>query len=99
MLQLVWRDPEDYRGPMGIRLDGAHRLWRYKRGVPWVRSVLLYETPPRAVPTDTPVVDTANAADEFVLGGVDYRVVDGSWQHQALLAAGFTFRLVEDRPT
>jgi hypothetical protein len=91
-LRLVWRAPEDYRGPNGIRLDGAHRLWRYKR-VPtsWTRSILLYASPPRAVFVDSPTQDDANAADDFVLGGTDYRVEDGSWQHAALLAEGLVF--------
>jgi hypothetical protein len=94
-LRLVWRAPEDYRGPNGIRLDGAHRLWRYKR-VPtsWTRSILLYASPPSAVMVDSPTQTAANAADDFVLGGTDYRVEDGSWQHQALLAAGFEFELI-----
>jgi hypothetical protein len=94
-LRLVWRAPEDYRGPNGIRLDGAHRLWRYKRvPISWTSSLLLDRKALTATAVDSPTQTQANAADEFILGGVDYRVEEGSWQHQALVNSGYTFRAV-----
>lgn len=94
LLQLVWKR-DDYRGPQGIRLDGANRLWRYKR-VPtsWTSSLLLDKKALTATAVDSPTQTQANAADEFILGGVDYRVEEGSWQHQALVNSGYTFRAV-----
>lgn len=93
-VRLIWKHPDDYRGPMGIRLDGAHRLWRYKQGPSWVRSILLYESPPLAVHADVPTLTMVNGADEWILGGVNYVCEEGSWQHEALVDLGYFFEPV-----
>jgi hypothetical protein len=104
LAQLVWSSPPHTRtGPYVSVLDGAHRLWRFRGKSPqWPSSLLLFapEHPGEVgtvVEVSTPTQEQANAADVFILGGVDYRVEHGSWEYAALTAAGWPFREVGPR--
>lgn len=73
---------------------GGSPLWQFKKKPPAQNSVIIY--------TDGTVKEQATFVNRdiqaanvhtFILGGTDYRCEEGSFEYNALLAAGYTFRL------
>ena len=75
-------------------------LWEYFHAPPAQNSVLIYD--------DGTVVERATFENDviqgedvhtFILGGTDYRTTVGSFEYDALTAAGYTWREVAERDT
>lgn len=98
VLQLLGRSTYGPRVPSG---RGVSPLWAYFSGPPAQNSVVIYEN---GGVVEQAVFDTSGLRPEqnvhtFILGGTDYRCESGSFEHQSLLAAGYTFREVTPRDT
>lgn len=84
------------RGTYGPRVaigPGVSPLWQFKKVPPNQNSILIY--------TDGTVLEQATFVNRdiqadnvhtFIYGGTDYRCEVGSFEYDALLAAGYTFR-------
>lgn len=101
--QLIW--PESQRqGPFVYQGEGAHQLWsRRGRSPQWPDSIIVTadgQVVVRPNPTfGTPQSPLSPHSDVTVLiGGRDYRYIDTDPIYLALVAAGYEFRDVEDRP-
>lgn len=97
-VQLLW--PEQNRsGPyIPDEEDSPHRLWKYKGRKPqWAWNLLVWADGTVAqVPGSD--LTTILSADWVFYGAHDYRIEEGSWLHQTLVSAGYTFREVPPRP-
>lgn len=87
-------------GPRVIQGRGISPLWSFILPPPAQNSVLIYN--------DGSVVERAtfennDIKDEdvhtFILGGTDYRTEVGSFEYDALTAAGYTWRTIIPRDT
>lgn len=86
------------RGTYGPRVPlapGVSPLWQFKKKPPAQNSILIY--------TDGSVVEQATFVNRdiqadnvhtFIYGGTDFQCEEGSFEYDALLAAGYTFRIV-----
>jgi hypothetical protein len=84
------------RGTYGPRVDfspGVSPLWQFFLMPPSQNSVIIYD--------DGSVIERQTFENDdiqdpsvhtFILGGTDYRTVQGSFAYNALIAAGYTFR-------
>jgi len=79
---------------------GISPLWEYFQSPPAQNSVIIY--------VDGSVVERATFENDviedpsvqvFILGGTDYRTTVGSFEYDALTAAGYTWREVAERDT
>lgn len=82
-------------GPHIAMGPGVSPLWQYKKSVPAQNTVLIYE--------DGTVEERAGVSNltllyegvrTWIYGGTDYRTFVGSWEYNALTAAGYTWREV-----
>ena len=87
-------------GPHVVYGRGVSPLWEYFRSPPAQNSVLIYN--------DGSVVERATFENgdiqdvdvhTFILGGTDYRTTVGSFEYDALTAAGYTWREVAEPNT
>lgn len=86
------------RGTYGPRTDpgpGVSPLWQFFLGPPAQNSVIIYDDG-EVVERQTFENDDVKAADvhTFILGGTDFRCEVGSFEYNALDAAGYTWREV-----
>jgi hypothetical protein len=87
-------------GPQIPQGQGVSRLWLYKKSVPSQMSLLIYKD--GTVEEGMSFLNWDIKSDDvyqFVLGGTDYRCEVGSFEYEALLAAGYSFRTVVPRDT
>jgi len=89
-LQLLGRGTYGPYVPVG---EGISPLWQFKKMPPAQNSILIYN--------DGTVLERATFVNKeiqspsvhtYIYGGTDYRCESGSFEHDALLAAGYTFR-------
>jgi hypothetical protein len=82
-------------GPYNIIEGGVSPLWQFFQSPPAQNSVIIYN--------DGSVVERATFENDdikdpdvhtFILGGTDYRTDEGSFEYEALTAAGYTWRNV-----
>ena len=87
-------------GPQVAYGPGISALWFYFKSPPAQNSVLIYN--------DGSVVERATFENgdiqgvdvhTFILGGTDYRTTVGSFEYDALTAAGYTWREVAELDT
>ena len=85
-------------GPRVIQGRGISPLWSFILPPPAQNSVLIYN--------DGSVVERATFENDdikdedvhtFILGGTDYRTEVGSFEYDALTAAGYTWRTITGR--
>jgi hypothetical protein len=89
-LQLLGRGTYGPDVPIG---PGISRLWMYKKSVPKQNSVIIYDDGTVEERATFSNLDIAKPnVHTFIYGGTDYRCQSGSFEHDALLAAGYTFR-------
>lgn len=98
MRQLLW--PEgDRQGPFVYNGEGAHQLWsRRGRSPQWPNSLVIDD---QGVVTVQPNPTFGFPASDFaqftvLVGGKDYRFDDTDPIYLALVAAGYSFRDVEE---
>ena len=91
-LQLLGRGTYGHASPMGPNVS---RLWLYKQPPPAQNSVMIYADGSVVErPTFSTLEIAAANVHTFIRGGTDYRCEPGSFEHTALTAAGYTFRMV-----
>lgn len=85
-------------GPRTIQGRGISPLWSFILPPPAQNSVLIYN--------DGSVIERATFENDdikdedvhtFILGGTDYRTEVGSFEYDALTAAGYTWRTITPR--
>ena len=91
------------RGTYGPRVQtgaAVSPLWQFFLGPPAQNSVLIYDdgTVVEQQSFDNDVVKASNVY-LFILGGTDFRCEVGSFEYNALTAAGYTWRTVTPRDT
>lgn len=85
-------------GPRVIQGRGISPLWSFILPPPAQNSILIYN--------DGSVIERATFENDdikdedvhtFILGGTDYRTEVGSFEYDALTAAGYTWRIITGR--
>lgn len=91
-VQLLGRGTYGPRAPIGA---GVSPLWQFFLGPPAQNSVIIYNDG-SVVERETFENDDIQSADvhTFILGGTDYRTDVGSFEYEALTAAGYSWRNV-----
>lgn len=92
LMQLLGRGTYGPRVPLGA---GVSPLWQFKKKPPAQNSILIYND--GSVKEQATFVNRDIQAPEvhtFIYGGTDYRCEEGSFEYEALAAAGYTFRVV-----
>ena len=89
-LQLLGRGTYGPEIPMG---RGVSRLWLYKKMPPKQNSIIIYNDGTVVERAGFALLDiNAPTVHTFIYGGTDWRCQSGSFEHESLLAAGYTFR-------
>ena len=85
-------------GPRTIQGRGISPLWSFILPPPAQNSVLIYNDGSVA---ERATFENDDIKDEdvhtFILGGTDYRTEVGSFEYDALTAAGYTWRTITPR--
>lgn len=87
-------------GPHVVYGPGVSPLWEYFHAPPAQNSVIIYENGTVVERATFENVDIqASDVHTFILGGTDYRTTVGSFEYDALTAAGYTWREVAEPNT
>lgn len=88
------------RGTYGPNVQvgaGVSPLWQFFLAPPAQNSILIYNN---GNVVEQATFENSRIGDEdvhtYILGGTDYRTVEGSFEYEALTAAGYTWRDVYD---
>lgn len=92
-VQLLGRGTYGPQIPMG---PGVSPLWQYKKSVPAQNTVVIYHDGTVEEMQSISLLVLNRDVAVWIYGGTDYRCEVGSWEYNALTAAGYSWR---DVPT